>query len=324
MLGCGFFFNNPHRSGGSFSGPTVSEKFMSHPSDHSPAAFLSDLGPTAFLAAFLTDNPGPALDLFPAHEPVWEGLRRLKDFFSSRPWPRWPKELGFEPGPLPRTLVLYRPTVGGGAPDGETIVIPGEQCRISYDDVTKGKLTVIHGGQVLVGASVLMAGAVLMGRRFEFGRGVLVESGAFLKEPLIVDDHSEIRQGAYLRGHCLIGRRCVVGHVTEVKHSIFCDDAKAGHFAYLGDSILGPEVNLGAGTKLANLRFAGGNVPIRYQQSIIDSGLKKLGAILGAKVQTGCNTVTNPGTLLGRGGIILPNTTAPSGYHPPKTLIRGA
>jgi NDP-sugar pyrophosphorylase family protein len=114
-----------------------------------------------------------------------------------------------------------------------------------------------------------------------------------------------------------------VGHVTEVKHSIFFNGAKAGHFAYLGDSILGNAVNLGAGTKLANLRFTGGEVPVRTPNGTMATGLKKLGAIMADEVQTGCNSVTNPGTLLGKKTMLLPNTTAPSGYHPPNSLIKG-
>jgi NDP-sugar pyrophosphorylase family protein len=163
---------------------------------------------------------------------------------------------------------------------------------------------------------------VLVGSRFHFGEGVLVEAGAFLKEPAIIGDQTEVRQGAYLRGYCLVGKRCVVGHATEVKHSIMLDDAKAGHFAYLGDSILGNQVNLGAGTKLANLRFQSGEVSIKTADGPMATGLKKLGCIFGDHCQTGCNSVTNPGTLLGKGCMLLPNATAPSGYHPAKTLLR--
>jgi NDP-sugar pyrophosphorylase family protein len=145
-----------------------------------------------------------------------------------------------------------------------------------------------------------------------------------LKEPLIVGDNTEVRQGAYMRGYCLIGRRCVVGHTTEVKHSVFFDDAKAGHFAYLGDSILGLSVNLGAGTKFANLRFLPGAVQVKTggAAGIIDSGLRKFGAILGDNAQTGCNSVTNPGTLLGPGAILMANTTSPSGFHKGNSMIR--
>ena len=284
--------------------------------------------------------------LFAPDRPVWEGLCHLKTFFSETAGDlRLPAELAAaQGGPLSETWVLHYPglalegtadspspnNAAGPQPRAATAgdfptpeLIAGRECRIVFEAATKGKLAVYHQGRRLPGASVLMAGAVLQGRQIAIGPGVLVESGAFLKEPLLVGAQSEIRQGAYLRGHCLIGRRCVVGHVTEIKHSIMLDEAKAGHFAYLGDSILGPEVNLGAGTKLANLRFTGGNVQIRYQGGSLDSGLKKLGAILGSRCQTGCNTVTNPGTLLGKGCLVLPNTTAPSGYHTGNTIIRG-
>lgn len=113
-----------------------------------------------------------------------------------------------------------------------------------------------------------------------------------------------------------------MGHCTEVKHSIFLNDAKAGHFAYLGDSILGRDANLGAGTKFANLKFLGGNVSIRTEDGMVDTGRRKFGAILGDEAQTGCNSVTNPGTIIGKGGILMPNTTAPSGYHKPRSIIR--
>ncbi|MCI5147227.1 MAG: hypothetical protein D3923_17300, partial [Candidatus Electrothrix sp. AR3] len=177
-------------------------------------------------------------------------------------------------------------------------------------------------GKELTGASIIMAGAILQGSQIRLGQGVLVESGALIKGSAIIGDYTEIRQGAYLRGYCLSGKRCVIGHSTEVKHSIFLNDAKAGHFAYLGDSILGNDANLGAGTKFANLRFLSGNVQIKTGKEVLDSGLRKLGAILGDRVQTGCNAVTSPGTLIGPDGILMPNTTAASGFHSPKSVIR--
>ncbi|MDP2107388.1 MAG: hypothetical protein Q8J76_15425, partial [Desulfobulbaceae bacterium] len=103
---------------------------------------------------------------------------------------------------------------------------------------------------------------------------------------------------------------------------IFLNDAKAGHFAYLGDSILGNHVNLGAGTKLANLRFTGGEVPVKTPNGTMATGLRKFGAIMADNVQTGCNSVTNPGALLGKRSMLLPNTTSPSGYHPPNSIIK--
>jgi len=143
-----------------------------------------------------------------------------------------------------------------------------------------------------------------------------------IKSPAIIGDCSEVRQGAYLRGYCLIGKRCVVGHTTEVKHTVFLNDAKAGHFAYLGDSILGNRVNLGAGTKCANLRFVAGTIPIRTASGRLDTGLRKFGAIIGDGAQTGCNAVTSPGTIMGPESLLLPNATAPSGLHPRKSVIR--
>jgi len=158
--------------------------------------------------------------------------------------------------------------------------------------------------------------------KLDIGKGALIEGGALIKSPAILGDCTEVRQGAYLRGYCLTGKKCVVGHTTEVKHTIFLNDAKAGHFAYLGDSILGQDANLGAGTKFANLKFLGGNVSIRTKEGLVDTGRRKFGAILGDSAQTGCNSVTNPGTIIGKGGILMPNTTAPSGYHQPRTIIR--
>src|SRR5262249_35922089 len=101
---------------------------------------------------------------------------------------------------------------------------------------------------------------------------------------------------------------CVVGHATEVKSSLFFDHAKAGHFAYVGDSILGRDVNLGAGTKLANLALSRREVRVKHPISgaLVGSGLTKLGAILGDKAQTGCNAVLNPGTLLLPGTAVMP------------------
>ena len=249
-------------------------------------------------------------ELFETNSEVWSGLQNLKEYMNSLTYPDLSSAI--KPGsPLADTLVYY---------DGK--LLPGDDLSIQFDDATKGKLKVLHKDKILEGASVLMAGAVLAGDRILLGKGVLVESGAFIKSPAIIGDRTEIRQGAYLRGYCLAGAGCVIGHVTEVKHTIFLDDAKAGHFAYLGDSILGNEVNLGAGTKLANLRFLGGEVQVRTAHGTISTGLRKLGAILGDQTQTGCNSVTNPGALLGPKSMVMPNTTVGSGYHEKGSLIR--
>ena len=257
----------------------------------------------------LTDFIGK--EIFSITRYVWEGLRHLKDYMNAAPYPDFTHPDLHNGIPLAKPLLVV---------DGQ--LQNAENCTITYGDATKGKLTVTRDGQVLEGASVIMAGVVITGTRILLGKGVLIEAGALLKEPVILGDQTEVRQGAYLRGYCLTGKRCVVGHTTEVKHSVFLNDAKAGHFAYLGDSILGGNANLGAGTKFANLRLLPGSVRIKANNEFIDTGLRKLGAILGDNAQTGCNSVTNPGTLIGPEGILIPNTTAPSGFHPAKALIR--
>jgi hypothetical protein len=250
-------------------------------------------------------------ELFSGSTYVWDGLKNLKSYMDDQVAP-----ILVHPGltlgtPLAQPLVLHH-----------GILSCSREYEFVFGNTSAGGLQVLQNGQELRGASVIMAGAMLLGKRIAIGEGVLVESGAMIKEPAIIGDRTEVRQGAYLRGYCLVGERCVVGHTTEVKHSIFLDDAKAGHFAYLGDSILGNDANLGAGTKFANLRFLGGSIQIRTPDGQVDTGMRKFGAILGDRAQTGCNSVTNPGTLLGPEAILMPNTTSPSGLHPGKTVIR--
>lgn len=251
-------------------------------------------------------------DLFTNTDHVWQGLSRLKSYMDGATYPDFSKIFPKNGEPLTKTIVFH-----------QADVYSGDQVDIEFGDATKGMLTVSKDGVALEGASVIMAGVSLLGNRIKIGKGVLIEPGVMISSPTIIDDHTVIRQGAYVRGYCLFGKRCVVGHVTEVKHSIFLNDAKAGHFAYLGDSILGNNANLGAGTKLANLRFTSGNVKVKTPENSLDTGLRKFGAILGDNVQTGCNSVTNPGTLIGPRSMLLPNTTAPSGLHKGCTIIRG-
>lgn len=249
-------------------------------------------------------------ELFPTDTHPWHPLKMLKEYMNDycyAPLTRLRKN----GGPLETTMIFHK---------GEIRSAGG--LAIEYGDATKGELQVFEAGKPLVGASVIMAGAVLLGGKIAIGEGVLIESGALIKSPTILGDNCEIRQGAYLRGYCLAGKRCVLGHTTEVKHSIFFNDAKAGHFAYLGDSILGTNANLGAGTKFANLRFLPGNVMLQQGEERIDTGLRKLGAILGDECQTGCNSVTSPGTIMGKKAMLLPNVTAKSGFHKAGAIIR--
>ncbi|MBP9707132.1 MAG: hypothetical protein KBD78_05765 [Oligoflexales bacterium] len=138
--------------------------------------------------------------------------------------------------------------------------------------------------------------------------GAIVEPFAYIQGPCIIRSQAQIRHGAYIRGEVYIGPRAVVGHTTEVKGSVFLDDAKAGHFAYVGDSILGRDTNLGAGTKLANLKVDRSLVKFKHPETeqIVSSELKKFGAIMADQAQTGCNAVLNPGTILMQKTAVLP------------------
>ncbi len=164
-------------------------------------------------------------------------------------------------------------------------------------------------------------------------KGVRIEPGVVIKGPTVLCEGAELRHGAYLRGSCLIGPDAVVGHATEVKNSLFLNHAEAGHFAYVGDSLLGSDSNLGAGTKLANLQFRSEKekrdqdfrpINIRIDGESIDIGLRKFGAVIGEHCEVGCNVVTSPGTLLGPGCWVVPNTTVPKGAYPARSMIKAA
>lgn len=167
----------------------------------------------------------------------------------------------------------------------------------------------------------VMDGAYLLGDKIFVGPGSEVEPCAVIKSPTYIGANSQVRQGAYIRGNALVGDNCVVGHTTEVKNAIFLNGAQAGHFAYIGDSILGNQVNLGAGTRLANVKLDRANVVVEVAEQSYDTGLRKLGAILGDHVQTGCNAVSNPGTLLGPGCMVYALSLL-RGYYPANTLVK--
>lgn len=149
------------------------------------------------------------------------------------------------------------------------------------------------------------------------GEGTIIEPGVYIEGPCIIGKNCTIRHGAYLRANVILGDGCSVGHAAEVKHSILLDGAAATHFVYVGDSILGNRVNLGAGVKCANLRLDRSEVKVQKK----GTGLKKFGAIIGDDVQIGCNCVLNPGTLIGRGSVCFPLLNI-GGYLPPCSKIK--
>ena len=146
--------------------------------------------------------------------------------------------------------------------------------------------------------------------------GIIIHPSAIVGDfvniegPSYVGPMAQIRHGAFLRKGSWICERAVVGHSTEVKNSILLPGAKAPHFNYVGDSIIGFDANLGAGVKLSNVRNDGREVIIQLKSGErVNSGMKKMGALVGDRSQIGCNAVSNPGTIIQSGSLINPNET---------------
>jgi UDP-3-O-[3-hydroxymyristoyl] glucosamine N-acyltransferase len=245
-------------------------------------------------------------EIFRADEFVWSALDHLQDYLESLFEQRWP--LAGITGQVERPLVIF---------EGQA----REDLEVKSAAGPKDSIRAFKDGQVLEGASIILPGAYLSNDRILIGSDTIIEPGALIKGPVVIGSNTEIRQGAYVRGDCIVGNGCVVGHTTEIKGSVMLDGAKAGHFAYIGDSILGNEVNLGAGTKLANLKMIPGTVTVRSGKKLVDTGRRKIGAILGDRTETGCNSVTSPGTLMGPHSIVYPAVAVPAGHYANRTVV---
>lgn len=170
--------------------------------------------------------------------------------------------------------------------------------------------------------SEIHPGVHLLGDRISIGEGCRIEPGAVIIGPAILGDGVHIRTGAYVRQYVVMGAGSLIGAHSEAKGAILLPGAKAPHQAYVGDSILGREVNLGAGTILSNVKNIGREVTLRVEDEVVHTGLRKFGAILGDGCKTGCNSVLNPGVLLGPGSVTYPNATLRSGFFPAGTLVK--
>jgi len=154
------------------------------------------------------------------------------------------------------------------------------------------------------------------------GEETIIEPGVFIRGPCILGKGCHVRHGAYLRDGVICGDRCAIGHSAEIKHSILLDGAAATHFTYVGDSIVGNGVNLGAGVKCANLRLDRAEVVVSLYGKRVKTGLKKFGAVIGDRVQIGCNCVLNPGTLIGKDTVSHPLLNF-GGSIPPRSWVAG-
>lgn len=129
---------------------------------------------------------------------------------------------------------------------------------------------------------------------------------AFLGGPCIIGEHTEVRHCAFIRGSALVGNGCVVGNSVELKNVIIFDDVQVPHYNYVGDSILGYHSHMGAGSITSNVKADKTNVVIKSETDSIETGLKKVGAFLGDYAEIGCNSVLNPGTVIGRHSNVYP------------------
>lgn len=137
-------------------------------------------------------------------------------------------------------------------------------------------------------------------------KSAVVAPTASLSGPAIIGKNAEIRHGAFIRGNAIVGEGAVVGNSTELKNVILFNKVQVPHYNYVGDSVLGYKSHMGAGAITSNVKSDKTLVTINYEGTKIETGLKKVGALLGDNVEVGCNTVMNPGTVIGKGAHVYP------------------
>ena len=147
-----------------------------------------------------------------------------------------------------------------------------------------------------------------------------VMPSAYLGAPCIIGANTEVRHCAFIRGSALVGENCVVGNSTELKNVILFDNVQVPHYNYVGDSILGYKSHMGAGSITSNVKSDKSLVVI-HSDPAIETGIKKVGAMLGDYVEVGCNSVLNPGTILGRNTSVYP-TSCVRGVVPANSIYK--
>ena len=146
-----------------------------------------------------------------------------------------------------------------------------------------------------------------------------VAQTAVISGSCIIGRDTEVRPGAFIRGNAIVGENCVVGNSTELKNVILFNNVQVPHYNYVGDSILGYKSHMGAGSITSNVKSDKTKIAIRYEGDVIETGLKKMGAILGNYVEIGCNSVLNPGSIIGSNTNVYPLSMVRG--HIPKASI---
>lgn len=179
-----------------------------------------------------------------------------------------------------------------------------------------------------IGAYIPELGETLSEEEYEkkgdnvwIAKSAKVAPTAFIAGPCIIGKNAEIRHCAFIRGNAIVGEGAVVGNSTELKNVIIFNGAQVPHYNYVGDSILGYKAHMGAGSITSNLKSDKSLVTIAYNGEKVETGLKKMGAILGDNVEVGCNSVLNPGTVIGRRTNVYPLSMV-RGYVPQDSIYK--
>ncbi len=164
---------------------------------------------------------------------------------------------------------------------------------------------------------------VRRGEDIWIARDAVVFDSAYIHGPAIIGKGAEIRQCAFIRGNAVVGEGAVVGNSTELKNVILFNKVQVPHYNYVGDSILGYRAHMGAGSITSNVKADKKAVIVHSKEGEVETGLKKFGAILGDRAEVGCNTVLNPGTVIGRDASIYPLSSV-RGYVPEGHIYKSA
>ena len=159
------------------------------------------------------------------------------------------------------------------------------------------------------------------GENIWIAKSAKVAPTSCLNGPLIIDEDAEIRHCAFVRGNAIIGKGAVVGNSTELKNVVLFNKVQVPHYNYVGDSILGYKSHMGAGSITSNVKSDKTLVTVKGSEVCIETGLKKMGAMLGDHVEVGCNSVLNPGTVIGRESNVYP-TSMVRGVVPPHSIYK--
>ncbi len=159
------------------------------------------------------------------------------------------------------------------------------------------------------------------GENVWIAKSAKVFDSAYINGPAIIDEDAEIRQCAFIRGNAIVGKGAVVGNSTELKNVVLFNKVQVPHYNYVGDSILGFKAHMGAGSITSNVKSDKTLVVVKSGDEKIETGLKKFGAMLGDNVEVGCNSVLNPGTVVGRSSNIYP-TSCVRGVIPADSIYK--